>query len=504
MNATAAYPTRTWELPIWLKQLFAIDVRALAALRIGFAGVLLYDTLVRALSLTAHYTDAGILTREALRSIEWDFNEPWWMSLHMLSGSPLWAGLLSCCSFVAACCLLVGYRTKIALFASWLLLYSVQARFPLLLQGGDVLLRCGLVWMFFLPLDARWSCSTSTVTCPASGVVSWGTMALMLQLLAMYFFSALLKTSPLWLENCHATFFALKIDHFTSPFGYQMAEHPLLLQWITSITLQVELWGPFLLFIPRWQPLWRWLVPLCFIGFHLGLVMCLDLGTFPWICILYWTIFLPATFWDGVEQLAHRYLPWFNRTSQPAATSNCTEDICVAGSRELNLVAMFLTAYMLLLNVQKLHHPFATVGRPPLSWVAKLTGLNQYWNMFAPGPYQYSSWLRVEGELADGTLVNLYQPAAALDDEQPSYVSGTYPTQYWRRCMVMSFEFAEPVHQVGILRYFSERWNATHQPEQQVVRARLVHMLRNVPLPESTLAETPPWRRNVLSEWVKS
>jgi hypothetical protein len=396
--------------------------------------------------------------------------------------------------------LLVGYRTKLALAASWLLLYSVQARFPMLLQGGDVLLRCLLVWLMFLPLDHCWSWSAPRST-PATGaaqrIVSLATTGLLVQLACMYFFSALLKTSPLWLENFHATYFALRIDHFTSPFGYLLAEYPRLLQGITAITLAVELLGPMLLFVP-WRPL-RWIVPCTFIGFHAGLVACLDLGTFPWICIVYWAALLPSPFWHGVSTLVQRYMP--SQSTLPSEQRTTTHvPLRVYGSRELNLVAGFLLLYVLLLNIGKLRHPFATVGPAPLSYVAKLTGLNQYWNMFAPGPYQYSSWLRIEGEQADGTLVNLFAPHRPLDDQRPDYVSGQYPTQYWRRCLVMAFEFGEPVHQQGVLRYFTQQWNAKHHGAQQVVKARLVHMVEPLGDPLRRPAESRPVERRVLQE----
>ena len=51
--------------------------------------------------------------------------------------------------------LLVGYRTGLATCVSWFMLLSVQARNPIILQGGDVLLRLLLFWGIFLPLGER-------------------------------------------------------------------------------------------------------------------------------------------------------------------------------------------------------------------------------------------------------------------------------------------------------------------------------------------------------------
>ena len=76
-------------------QLFAVDVRALAVLRMGMAVVILYDLAVRAPDLVAHYTDAGVLPRTARIAMMWDYHEAWWMSLHMLSGQAWWQAVAS-------------------------------------------------------------------------------------------------------------------------------------------------------------------------------------------------------------------------------------------------------------------------------------------------------------------------------------------------------------------------------------------------------------------------
>jgi hypothetical protein len=44
--------------------IFAIDLRSLAALRIGLGALLLAALAYRALDLEAHYADTGVLSRE--------------------------------------------------------------------------------------------------------------------------------------------------------------------------------------------------------------------------------------------------------------------------------------------------------------------------------------------------------------------------------------------------------------------------------------------------------
>ena len=480
-------PANTNTIASWWQENFAIDVRALACVRIGAAVLLLFDLLLRARDLTAHYTDDGVLPRAARIALTWDFCESWWLSLHMLSGSVVWQAALFALAGLAACALLVGYRTKVALFASWWLLLSLHGRFPMLLQGGDVLLRCLLFWMLFLPLNARFVWNGEPVERKRTGsVISCATIAIMSQLLMMYFFTALLKTSPLWTTNFHATYYALHIDHFTSSLGYALLAYPRLLQGMTAAALLLEFFGPLLLLMPFGQRYLRIGLPLVFIGFHLGLALCLDLGTFPWICILYWALFLPSSVWERGE----RFLTaWLGGKTRSYATATF---ITPHASLTLNCMAAFLLLYVATMNLLRLNNPLATVGRFPLNLVGKITGLEQYWNMFSPGPYEYGSWLRVEGVLANGTLVNLYAPHEPLPDTKPQRVSAMYPTQYWRRCMVTAYEFGEEAQQTALLRYFAQTWNRTHGAAEQVIEARLVHMIEPTPLPFSEPAESKP------------
>src|ERR1700758_1463765 len=101
----AAPRTASWVGWLPLADFFHLDTRALALFRIGIALLLLYDYTNRLGDLHAHYTDEGTLPRSLL-----DGNSlP--ISIHMLSGSAWWQGLLMGAGIVLAILLLVGYRT---------------------------------------------------------------------------------------------------------------------------------------------------------------------------------------------------------------------------------------------------------------------------------------------------------------------------------------------------------------------------------------------------------
>ena len=132
---------------------FGLDLRSLAAMRIGLAGVVLTDLAIRASDFHAMYSSAGLAPVEFVRSLQ---RIPVW-SLHLLSGSDAWQVFLFGLATVVAVAMLVGYRTRLAVIASWILLTSVQMRMPMVLNAGDTLLRVALFWSMFLPLGAVWS-----------------------------------------------------------------------------------------------------------------------------------------------------------------------------------------------------------------------------------------------------------------------------------------------------------------------------------------------------------
>src|SRR5215831_14346219 len=104
-------------------QIFPLDLRSLAALRIGLAGFILYDLIHRSLDLTAHYTDYGIAPRDFVLDHLWD---PHAFSLYMATGTAWGVAVLFLLHGLAAVGLLLGYRTRLMTFIVWLLTASLQ------------------------------------------------------------------------------------------------------------------------------------------------------------------------------------------------------------------------------------------------------------------------------------------------------------------------------------------------------------------------------------------
>jgi len=280
-----------------LERLFAIDLRSLAALRIGLALLLLADLAVRSADLVAHYTDRGVLPRAFLLD---RVAGRWQASIHLMSGTAAVQAALFAIAAAFALSLLVGHRTRRATLVSWALLISLHVRNPMVLQGSDLLLRMLLLWGIFLPLGARYSVDSaldnSSERTPER-VLSWASAALLLQVAMVYAFSAALKSGPEWRDGS-AVYYALQIDHFAKPFARHVLNHPLLMRGLTYGVWGLEALGPWLLFAPqRTEPI-RLAVVGALAAIQLGLWSCLELGMFPWVSIVALLPLLPSSVWD--------------------------------------------------------------------------------------------------------------------------------------------------------------------------------------------------------------
>ena len=178
------------------RRLFSIDLRSLAAFRMALGVLLLADLVMRAQDLSAHYTDWGVLPRDILSA---HFLSPLRFSLHLVTGSFSGQVFIFLLAGVFALALLVGFCTPLVTCASWLLLLSVQARNPSVLNAGDALLHLLLFWGMFVPLGARYSLDSlirrgaDRSPLPTS-LSSMGTAALLLQVCLVYWGTAALKS----------------------------------------------------------------------------------------------------------------------------------------------------------------------------------------------------------------------------------------------------------------------------------------------------------------------
>src|SRR5690606_19371157 len=434
-------PSRLRRIKPIVERVFAIDLRSLAAFRIGVGAILLGDLINRATHLTAHYTDAGVAPRHAIRAL----NDGILLSLHMLSGSAAWQAALFLVAGVAAVCLLLGYRTRLAIVVSWFLLLSLHIRNPYIINHGDRLLLDLMLWSTLLPLGARWSLDARRADAgidkgPAdwsplragTSIVSPASAGILLQVCAIYFLSVFYKTGDTWWGDFTAIYYALNLDAFTTHLGKLLSQAPLILLQIgTAATLILEAAGPLLALSPLQTARARILAVGAFIAFHLGLMATLHLGIFVFVCVVAWLLFLPAAFWDRWMPRWARWL-WFSSRRKPAsgAAPHVWWDLSLPRAATSYVIGVLC----LIMAVSSLW-PMSDVAwyLRPIGEVAGTVRIHQRWGMFAPNPSPDDAWYAMTGILEDGSRVNLFRPSREPVTGRPSTATETYVDDRWRK-----------------------------------------------------------------------
>jgi predicted DCC family thiol-disulfide oxidoreductase YuxK len=303
----------------WLRGL-ELDLRSLGLFRIALGLCVLADLFVRIPYLDDFYTDGGIVPRVALFD---GWAAGWALSLHFASGHWSVQLILFLAAAMFALGLTVGYRTRFCAVATWLLVTSMQVRNPLILHAGDDLLRMLLFWSMFVPLHARFSLDRAmnpSVQAARGSVLTPGSLALIFQICAMYWYTAAEKMHPIWIDERTAVYYALNLDQFATGFGRMLLQWPAVLPVLTTGTLILEAFGPLLAISPVATGRLRLVAVAMFVSFHIGLGLSLHLGLFPWVCIAAWLVFLPAEFWSFLR----RRIQSFGRDTTIYVDGDCT------------------------------------------------------------------------------------------------------------------------------------------------------------------------------------
>jgi len=283
---------------LFFHNFFGIDYRSLVVLRVGVALSILIDLWYRSKDFTAHYTDDGVLPVFEISSWASSIFPP---TIHLWNGSWYFQAFLFFTAAILGVLMLVGYKTRIVTFLSWIFLISLQARNPLIRDGGDMLLKMVIFWGIFLPWGEYFSIDNAlTKVKEKSSAVfsSVASMGLLLQISFVYIFTAILKHGIEWWGEWTAIEFALRIDQFTTPVGYFLLQFPIALQWLTAFVYILEFGTIFLLFFPLFTPYLRLLAIFLISGMHVGIGLSMRLGVFPFVDIVAMMAFLPTLFWE--------------------------------------------------------------------------------------------------------------------------------------------------------------------------------------------------------------
>ncbi|WP_420427325.1 DCC1-like thiol-disulfide oxidoreductase family protein [Algiphilus sp.] len=272
----------THALQRWWRTASSIDLRGLAALRVLLGGIVFCDMLARLGALTAFYSDEGILPRATLLEAVATHR----FSLLMATGAPWWAAAVIVIAALAALAFALGWRTRLANLVLFIAVGSIQSRQPLILIGGDILIMALLFWCLLLPTGARWSADAALASAsppPRHRYRSLAAFGLLVQVVSVYFFSAVLKHGDAWWPDGTAVYYALELDRYATDFGRWLQQWPTLTQGLSYGVYGLEWLVPLLVFAPLATYRLRLLAFVLLMGMHLGFLLCLELGHFPWV-----------------------------------------------------------------------------------------------------------------------------------------------------------------------------------------------------------------------------
>ena len=223
-----------------------IDLRPLGLMRVVFGAVLFWSTIDLAPVLRAFFSDDGVVPRAALLAIArnnrvsvFDFSGPPWLLVGMYA-----------LTLAAIMAFTVGFRSRLASVATFVLVTGLHERNTYALDGSDNVLRVMLFWMMFMPVGARYSFDALARDARGEPTMTHG-MAMpirlgQLQIAWVYLNTVLYKWPGVAWHDGTALRIALGLDHmFVRRPGQLLFHQRPLVALGTHATIYVEL-----LFLP--------------------------------------------------------------------------------------------------------------------------------------------------------------------------------------------------------------------------------------------------------------
>lgn len=230
---------------------------------------------------------------------------------------------------LAACCLTIGLWTRISAVIVFVGLVSIGHRNPLILHGGDTLLRIMAFYLILAPAGAALSVDRliglARGTAPAQPPLAppWAQRLLQLQVAFVYAMTVLLKLKGgAWVDGT-ALYYTSRLEEFhrfPMPF---VADSMLLVNLLTYWTLATELSLAFLI----WVPGLRKFVLLNGVLLHLGIEYSMNVPLFAFAMMISYLTFVDVdAVWQRMLAVAPlRRLPratlWLPAGCRPCAAA---------------------------------------------------------------------------------------------------------------------------------------------------------------------------------------
>lgn len=281
---------------------FSANFQALSLFRIAFCLVLAVDFFANDLPFYADlYGDSGIYPISALVK---DVDRP-----GLAAMLPLIAAfdvlkvpaLLPVLYPIALAAFALGYRTRWANAAAFVLHGYLFWRNPYLRSGADALGQLLLLWCLFLPMDRYWSVDAALN--PAARDRPYPSLpfvAIRLQISSVYLFAALFKLAGDPWRSGAAVLWSLSDNVFgATPIGlWLVREAPALLIVVNYATIAFQLAFPFMIYSPFDNDRVRAIALAIAAAMHVSFIVCLNIGAFPYVSLVALLLLVPDRWID--------------------------------------------------------------------------------------------------------------------------------------------------------------------------------------------------------------
>jgi len=215
---------------------------------------------------------------------------------------------------VAAVLFTIGYQTRFATIAVFILMVTFTNRNLYLYHAGDTLMRTMSFWLLFAPSNEVWSVDSylkrrrsgsTTPFCPL--VSAWSWRALQIQLCLVYFSAFTAKTPGFYWGIGEACYIASRFESlFRMPMPISFDVLPVA-NFFTWGTLFIE----FSLFTLIWIKELRYYVIACGICLHLSIDWCMSIPAFEWLMICSFVLFVEP---EHIDRAVDYTFFWIKKT----------------------------------------------------------------------------------------------------------------------------------------------------------------------------------------------